>query len=188
MKVIKNLAVCLILFLGIIDLHARQNAISKQEYMAYITAASEYGWNDLEASRERWRNNIDLKYVFGYNPPGNDIYLAALSANLYEITKESKYLDRAKELLLYYGKYRDAYPSDFHKTRAEYGEKLPALPNIFTFGKYVHAYASLQKHASLSKKEQVIIEQNIAESADYLINFQEWGPMNRAMALAVAFE
>lgn len=177
---------CLILFLGVSLTNAQHKAISKQEYMAYITATAEYGWNDLEASRERWRENIDLEYVFGYNPPGNDIYLAALSANLYEITNERKHLDRAKELLLYYGKYRDAYPPDFHKTRAEYGDQLPALPNIFTFGKYVHAYASLQEHASLSKKERDIIEQNIAESADFLINFQEWGPMNRAMLRAEA--
>lgn len=177
---------CLILFFGISLTNAQHKAISKQEYMSYITTTAEDAWNDLEASRERWRENIDLEYVFGYNPPGNDIYLAALSANLYEITQEREYLDRAKALLLYYGKYRDDYPPDFHKTRAEYSDQLPALPNIFTFGKYVHAYASLQKQASLSKKERDIIEQNIAESADFLINFQEWGPMNRAMLRAEA--
>ena len=176
---------CFVLLLSIVAI-AQQNAISKQEYMAYITVTAEEGWNDLEASRERWRESINLDYVFGYNPPGNDIYLAALSANLYEITKEKKYLDRAKKLLLYYGNYRNVYPPDFHNTRAEYGAQLPALPNIFTFGKYVHAYASLQKHASLSTKERDIIDENIAESADYLINFQEWGPMNRAMLRAEA--
>ncbi|MCG8606614.1 hypothetical protein MJD09_16725 [bacterium] len=185
MMATRSLIAYLILLLGI-EANAQQNAISKQEYMAYITAASEHGWSDLEASRERWRKNIDLEYVFGYNPPGNDIYLAALSANLYEITKEKKYLDRAKALLLYYGNYRDAYPPDFHKTRAEYDDQLPALPNIFTFGKYVHAYESLRKHAVLSEKEQKTIDENISESADYLINFQEWGPMNRAMLRAEA--
>ena len=182
----KSLISCFILVFGIIETNAQQNAISKQEYMAYITTTAEYGWNDLEASRARWRENIDLEYVFGYNPPGNDIYLAALSANLYEITEERKYLYRAKALLLYYGKFRDAYPPDFHKTKVEYGDQLPAIPNIFTFGKYVHAYASLQKHASLSKKERDILEDNIAESADFLVNFQEWGPMNRAMLRAEA--
>ncbi len=89
---LKNISlVCgFILMFGVVISNAQENAVSKQEYMAYIMAASEYGWNDLEASRERWRKNIDLEYVFGYNPPGNDIYLAALSANLYEITKKDK--------------------------------------------------------------------------------------------------
>lgn len=167
-------------------MYAQQSAISKKEYRTYITEAAEYGWNNLDASREKWRENIDLDYVFGYNPPANDIYLAALSVNLYEITQEKKYLDRTKELLLYYGKYRDAYPPDFYKTRPEYGDRLPALPNIFTFGKYVHAYAGLQKHGTLSKEDREVIEGNIAESADFLIHFQEWGPMNRAMLRAEA--
>jgi len=166
--------------------YAQTRAVSKQEYLQYMTAAAETGWQGLEQARKKWRQNIDLDYVFGYNPPANDIYLAALSANLFEITGERKHLDRAKQLLLYYGEYRKFYPPDYYKTRAEYGDKLPALPNIFTFGKYVHAYAALKRHGVLSAKERQIIETNIAESADYLIQFQEWGPMNRAMLRAEA--
>lgn len=165
---------------------AEDGAISKQEYMAYMQAAAEDGWENLETARKAWRDRIDLDYVFGYNPPANDIYLAALSSNLYEITKNREYLDRVKALLLYYGKYREAYPADFFKTKAEYAKGLPALPNIFTFGKYVHAYAILRKHAALIASEKQTIEQNISESADFLVNFQEWGPMNRAMLRAEA--
>ncbi len=186
MKKASFIIICLNLLLLAAQSNAQQNAISKQEYLAYITSTAEEGWNNLEASRKTWRENINLDYVFGYNPPGNDIYLAALSANLYDITKEEKYLGRTKELLIYYGNYRAAYPADFHKTKAEYGDHLPAIPNIFTFGKYVHAYAALKKNPSLRKKEREIIENNISESADFLVHFQEWGPMNRAMLRAEA--
>lgn len=160
--------------------------VSKQEYLAYITAAAEDGWKNLEAARKNWHENIDLEYVFGYNPPANDLYLAALCVNLYEINKDEKYLDRAKALLKYYDKYRDAYPADFYKTKAEYGNELPVLPNIFSFGKYVHAYAKLKKYNRLTDAENRELQGDIAQSADYLVNFQEWGAMNRAMLRAEA--
>ncbi|HEX9659318.1 MAG TPA: hypothetical protein VGA18_03420, partial [Rhodothermales bacterium] len=166
--------------------HAQTQAVTQDEYMAYIAAAAEEGWEDLEASRTRWRESIDLNYVFGYNPPPNDLYLAALNANLFEITQEGKYLDRAKELLLYYGKYRDAYPADYYQSKAEYSGGLPVMPNIFSFGKYVHAYDALKRHGRLSADEDGILVEAMAGSADYLVQFQEWGPMNRAMLRAEA--
>ncbi len=161
-------------------------AVTKKEYLAYIETAAEESWQNLTASRKKWRENIDLNYVFGYNPPANDCYLAALYANLYEIKGKKKYLKRIKELLLYYANYKKAYPKDFFKTKAEYAAGLPALPNIFTFGKYVQGYDCLLKHGRLSKKEKATIGKNISESADFLVNFQEWGAMNRAMLRAEA--
>ncbi|MEW6510635.1 MAG: hypothetical protein AB1428_06700 [Bacteroidota bacterium] len=159
-------------------------AVSRDEYLAYATAAAERGWNAIPSEREQWKKSIDLNYVFGYNPPGNDLYLAALSANLYELTRNPKYLERVKSLLLYYGRYREAYPPEFRKSREEFARGIPALPNIFTFGKYVRAYEVLQTYGSLSRAERDTIEGNIAGSADFLITFQEWGPMNRAMLRA----
>jgi hypothetical protein len=175
-----------LIFVSISGSSAYEKAISKQEYLAYIVAAAEDGWNDLESARQHWRETIDLEYVFGYNPPANDLYLAALCANLYEITREKKHLDRAKALLQYYDKYRKAYPADFHKTKPEYGDALPVLPNIFSFGKYVHAYFTLKKYRRLSEVEDRELRGDIAGSADYLVNFQEWGAMNRAMLRAEA--
>ncbi|RPH38082.1 hypothetical protein EHM92_00975 [bacterium] len=152
-----------------------------------MTAAAENGWKGLPAGRERWRKSIDTTYVFGYNPPWDDPNLAALSANLYEMTSEEKYLDRVKSILLYYGKYRDAYPKSYVRSRPEFAAGgIPALPNIFTFGKYVHAYRILKAHRSLTPAERDTIEQNIAGSADYMTGFQEWGPMNRAILRAEA--
>ena len=163
---------------------AQTTEITKREYLAYITAAGEEGWRRVDADREQWKKSIDLKFYFGYNPPGNEVYLAALSANLYEATKDEKYLDRVQALLLYYGKHREAYPPDYFKSKPEYAAGLPALPNIFSFQKYSHAYAILRKYRTLGERERATIEENIAGSADFFVTFQEWGPMNRAMLRA----
>jgi hypothetical protein len=162
------------------------SAVSADEYLSYMTEAADDGWEDLEESRDRWKANINLDWVFGYNPPGNDLYLAALSANLFTITGDRIYLERPKELLLYYGNYSDFYTEDFHLTKAEYGDRLPTIPNIFTFGKYVHAYQALKDHDALTEEEDAILAGALSESADYLVSFQEWGPMNRAMLRAEA--
>jgi hypothetical protein len=182
MKTLKLIALFTLSFVSLLQGEAGQiREVGRQEYLAYMRAAAEDGWNAIDADRIKYRNSIDLNYVFGYAPPGNEPYLAALCANLYEITKEELYLDRAKELLLYYGKHRDAYPPDFAKSRSEYGAGIPALPNIFTFQKYCHAYEILKKYRKLSAAEKKTIDDNIAGSADFFCQFQEWGAMNRAM-------
>jgi len=159
-------------------------AVNGSEYLAYMRAAADDGWNAVDAERQRFRETIDLNNVFGYAPPGNEPYLAALCANLYEVTKEEMYLDRARELLLYYGKHREAYPPEYAKSRPEFGGVLPALPNIFTFAKYCHAYTILKKHRTLTASEKRTIDDNIAGSADFFCSFQEWGAMNRAILRA----
>ena len=185
-RIILLTLICILLVTNIIQAQDQIKAVSKKEYMAYVETTVEEAWKNLDESRKRWRERIDVNYVFGYNPPGNDAYLAALFTNLYEIKKDKKYLNRIKELLVYYGEYKKAYPADFYKTKDEYAKGLPALPNIFTFSKYVQGYECLKRHGKISKQDQETIENNIAESADFLVNFQEWGPMNRAMLRAEA--
>jgi hypothetical protein len=161
-------------------------AVSQDEYLAYITETAEEAWETLEARREEWQKNIDVDWVFGYNPPSNDLYLAGLNTNLFSITGDVKYLDRSKDLLLYYGNYRDAYPADFYKTADQYRNGLPTIPNIFSFSKYVQAFEALKRNNRITVAESAIMEEALAESADFLVNFQEWGPMNRAMLRAEA--
>ncbi|HSQ76354.1 MAG TPA: hypothetical protein VLT13_12395, partial [Bacteroidota bacterium] len=131
----------LLLCCGTALLRAQEEAISKAEYLAYMKPAADDAWASLEADRETWRKSVDVQYVFGYNPPGNEVYLAALSANLFGVTGDQEYLRRAKKLLLEFGRHRDAYPRDYAATRAEFDNCLPVVPNLFFFGKYCHAYA-----------------------------------------------
>jgi hypothetical protein len=174
----------ILLVAGILASDPAHGGVTKEEYIAYATAAAQEAWEGLDAYHERWRENIDVQYVFGYNPPGNDVYLAALYANLFEIQRDTTYLLRARDLLVPFGDYKKAYPADYVKTRAEYAKGLPAIPNIFFFPKYLRAYEVLKEQDLLTADEQAILERDIAESADFITNFQEWGPMNRAMLRA----
>jgi len=176
----------LILFLvaGILASAPAHGGVTKEEYLAYAAAAAGEAWEGLDAYHERWRENIDVEYVFGYNPPGNDIYLAALYANLFEIQGDTLFLLRSRDLLVPFAEYKKAYPTDYVKTRPEYAKGLPAIPNIFFFPKYLRAYAVLKKNDLLTADERATVERDIAESADFIANFQEWGPMNRAMLRA----
>ena len=174
----------LLLLLTIAATEHSSASVTREEYLAYCTAAAEEAWQSLDAQHEQWRKSIDVEYVFGYNPPANDVYLAALLANLYELQGTQEYLERARGLLVNYGEYKKAYPPDYVKSRPEFANGLPALPNIFSFPKYLRAYDVLKRAGVLSRSERTIIEQNIAESADFMIGFQEWGPMNRALLRA----
>lgn len=184
MRLSRAVPCLLFLLIPFLATHAQERAVTRAEYLAYMEAAAEDAWSTLDADRARWKSNIDVNYVFGYNPPGNEVYLAALYANLFEATGKRTYLDRAKGLLLGFGAYRSAYPAGYAATRAEYGGVLPVIPNIFYFGKYCHAYAVLQKHGNLTAAERRTIDEFIAGSADYVVRFQEWGAMNRAMLRA----
>ena len=179
-----GLLICGVLLLVFSLSQRASSAVSRAEYLAYCNAAAEESWKSLDEQHERWRKNIDVEYVFGYNPPANDVYLAALYANLYELEGNREFLERARGLLVNYGEYKKAYPPDYVKSRPEFARGLPALPNIFSFPQYIRAYDVLKGAGVLSQQDKKTIEQNIAESADFMIDFQEWGPMNRALLRA----
>jgi len=94
----------------------------------------------LSEFQKEWRKQIKPDEAKGYTPPAREIYLAALCANLYELTGKEQYLQSAKKLLVKFADHKKLYPKDFYKTKAEYADGLPALANMFYFGKYVHAY------------------------------------------------
>jgi hypothetical protein len=159
-------------------------SVSRAEYLAYVKEAADSAWFNHPAEVKRWKESIDTNFVFGYNPPGTDPLLAGVCAQLYKDTKEKKYLDRAKAMLVGYGEYKKAYPKSYTARRPEYAKGLPALPNIFLSPSYIRGYRLLKDEHVFTSAERSIIEQSIAESADFLISFQEWGPMNRAMLRA----
>jgi hypothetical protein len=161
--------------------------VTKKEYLAYAVEAAEQGWADYPEMVKTWRENLDLKYVFGYNPPANGVYLANLNAKLWQITGEAKYAERAVKLLAEYHEFKSAYPKEYLESRPEYRDGLPTVPNMFTFGPYVQAYFLVKEYANIGRSERAQIEASIAESADFFVRAQEWGAMNRAILRAEGF-
>lgn len=175
----------ILLFLVIIlNVKTYSQPLTKKEFLEYAKAAADNAWAKHDEMASNWKKNIDVNYVFGYNPPGNDMYIAAIYAHLYEKFGDKEHFKRAKDLLVKYGDYKKAYPPEYYKTKKEYGNGLPALPNIFLGPTYCRAYLLIKNDGGWKKEEKQIVEKNIAESADYITNFQEWGPMNRAMLRA----
>ena len=183
-RILSTLCISAMLMLWSAVLPAQMVGTSKAEYLQYTERTAKEYLTNLTGQQEEWRKAIHPDAAKGYRPNSNEVYLAALCANLYEITKKTEYLDAVKTILVNYAEYKDLYPKGFYKTRPEYEAGLPALPNMFTFGKFVHAYHILNTESKLTEKEQNIIESQIAEGANFIIRDQEWGPMNRSMLRA----
>lgn len=156
----------------------------KAVYLGEIKKAAEKGWKEHPQLIEEWKKNYKPSILWGYNSPGEPIYLASTLAFLYEETKDKRYAQRAAELLASYGDLRSAYPKDFWKTRAEYANGIPAMANFFFMPPYIRAYVRIRESGVLTNAMKEKIEQDVAGSADFIFHFPEWGAHNRAMLRA----
>jgi len=183
----KRFLVFATLFLYFSLITAQVNDITKKEIIDYGIRISDEGWRNYKKTIKDWADKIDIKSIWGYRPPSNIIYQAAVNGLLYKKTEEEKYGERAAKILKEYGLLKRYYPDDYYKTRADYSEGLPTLPNFFTASIYIRAYDLIKEKNFLSVEDKRKIESWIAESANYYVNFQEWGAMNRSMLRAEAF-
>ncbi len=161
--------------------------VNRSEYLDYATQAVEDYWQYYDEDIQTWVDRIDLENVFGYNPPGNPLSFAYVSAHLFHITGEEKHAERTREVLVEFGDFRNYYPKDFWKDRPGYDEGVPPLANFFTISQYIKAYYLLKDSPLFTKKDRKIIAENIAQSLAYQLRSQEWGPMNRSVLRADAF-
>ena len=161
--------------------------IKRDDYLKYATEAAENYWNTYNEDVKKWVDRIDLKYVFGYNPPANFIYQAYVNAHLFKITGETKYTQRARKCLVEIGDFRKHYPKDFWRDKPGYESGVPAVGNFFTTPMYIKAFRMLKDTKHLSQKDKDIITENIAESCDHNTRYMEWGAMNRGVLRAEVF-
>jgi hypothetical protein len=187
MKLFKMIFVFSFILIFFTSICGQIHQIKRNEYLKYATEAAEDYWNTYEKDVKNWVNRIDLKYVFGYSPPGNFIYLAYVNAHLFNITGDTKYVQRAKKCLLEIGDFRKFYPKDFWRDKPGYESGVPAVGNFFTTPMYIKAYRLLKDSKHLSQKDKDIIAENIAESCDHNIRSMEWGAMNRGVLRAEVF-
>ena len=163
------------------------NDLKKKDILNYAKRISDTGWNNYEEDIQKWIDDINLENIWGYRPPANVVYLAAVNGLLYEKTKDKNYGRRAARMIKEFGELKKNYPDDYYKIRPDYRNGLPALPDFFTAAIYMRAYELIKDGNFLTENEKKNVEGWIAESADYYTNFQEWGPMNRAILRAEAF-
>ena len=178
MKLTKVFFCIIIVFILGTSVFGKIHQVKRSDYLKYAIEAAEDYWKTYDEDAKKWVERIDLKYVFGYNPPGNVIYLAFVNAQLFKITSEEKYAKRARKCLLEIGDFRKHYPKDFWNDKPGYENGVPAVGNFFTTPMYIKAYQLLKETKYLSKKNKEIITENIA---------QEWGAMNRGVLRAEVF-
>jgi hypothetical protein len=156
----------------------------RSDYMRYIEQAAELGWKEYPEVIEKWKRNFNPSILWGYDPPAQPIYLADVLAFLYQETKDRSYAEKARDILVSYGDLRDAYPKEYWRTRAEYRDGIPALPNIFFLPAYSRSYMRLRESDVLRVESSRKIEEDLGLSLDFIFFFPEWGAMNRAMLRA----
>ena len=155
-------------------------AIPLAQYREFARASADWAFGHQEELISEWRRSFDPDNVFGYRAPGGLLEMAAISAYFFEKEKRPEYAQRARQVLLTYGDYRSAYPDRAKAKRADYEEGVPALPDFFTAMRFIRTYDILHRRGVLSPTEVSKIETEIADSMEYLLRSQEWGPMNRS--------
>ena len=178
-------ALILLVILSAPNVHAQSH---RAEYLDYIRAAADVGERDYASVIANWKANIDPNPLWGYNPPGEPVYLADIEAFLFEQTGERSRAEWAARLLSEFGELRSAYPADFVNARVEYANGLPALGNFFFIPHYARAYVRIRDSGVLAADTRREIETTLAHSLDFVFHFPEWGAHNRAIVRAEALQ
>jgi len=159
---------------------------SRQEYLDLAKAAYQAGLESCPAAVQKWQETYKPNVDDGYAPPDGAIWFARLAAGLYDVAKDEQYAREAARWLADHHKYKDKFPEEMRKERPEYADGLPTMPNFFHLPCFSRAYCEIKGSSSLTPEQRKEIEQSIADSADFVRSFPEWGPMNRAMLRAEA--
>lgn len=159
----------------------------KDDYLRYIKDAAEMGLKEYPEVIDKWKKDMTSHTLWGYDAPGQPIYLADILGFLYSETKETKYAEEAGKILAEYGDLRKFYPEEQRKNRIEYKNGVPSLSNFFYMTPYSRAYLRIRDAKVLSKAQKAKIEKDLAFSVDFTFSFPEWGSHNRAMLRANAF-
>jgi hypothetical protein len=153
----------------------------KASYLDEIKKSAEKGWKEYPDVIAQWKKNTKPNILWGYDSPAHPIYLASTLAFLYEQTQDKSYATKTVELLAMYGDLRNTYPKDYAKARAEYMNGIPAIANFFFMAPYIRAYLHIRNSGVLDAKTKEKIETDLADSADFIFHFPEWGAHNHAM-------
>lgn len=172
---------CLVLLVSVASSGSfPQEKTYRSSYLEYSRRAADGIWENYDSVIARWKESFDPDNVFGYRPPGGLLETAAIYAFLSAKENNTDYAARAKKILLTYGDFRSQYPKWAVEKRPDYDERIPVLPDFFTVMRYIRAYDLLNKENRFTPEEKQDIAEHIADSLEYLLRTQEWGPMNRA--------
>jgi len=162
----------------------RAAAQVREQYLSLARQAFEGGLTSIPAQVEQWKETWQPAPEWGYQPPGGPPYYARLAGSLYHLTGEERYARTAIEWMARHHEYKAFFPAEMHGVRPDYAGGIPTLTDFFQMSFFGEAYLFVKDSPSLTPAERDRIEASIAEGAEYVFYFPEWGPMNRAMLRA----
>jgi hypothetical protein len=156
----------------------------RQAYLDLAESAYQESRETCRADVERWLKEWKPQPEWGYAPPASPVWLAGLAGSLYDLTKKEEYAEEAAHWLAEQHRFKSKCPEALLKERPEYAEGLPTLTDFFHLPVFAQAYLHIKDSPAVTAERRAQIEASIADSADFIRNFPEWGPMNRAMLRA----
>ncbi len=156
----------------------------RDDYLALARQAFEGGLTTIPEQVERWKETWEPEPEWGYQPPGGPPYFARLAGSLYHLTGEERYAETAIEWMVRHHEYKEYFPEEMHGVRPDYAGGIPTLTDFFQMSFFGEAYLFVKDSPSLTEAQRARIKESIAEGAEYVFYFPEWGPMNRAMLRA----
>lgn len=160
---------------------------TKADYMKIIREALDYNVKECHNMINKWKSNIKESNLFGYSTTSYPANFAELLGFMYQETGEEKYVEKAVEMLLVYEELKKIFPKEFYQDRIEFAKGVPPISNFFSMYSYPKAYLYIKESKSISGEERKIIERGVADCANFLMNYPEWGPMNRAILRSETF-
>ncbi len=158
--------------------------VLKDKYLELARESYRKGLERCPAEVEKWLKTYKPDPVWGYSPLSTPVYLAGLASFFYEQTGKEDYARQAAKWLANHQQLKKAYPPQLIAERADYSQGLPTMTSFFDLPVFSKAYSRIKKSPSFTPGQREEIEKSIAESADYIFTFPEWGPMNRAILRA----
>ena len=166
-------------------LYIPAQAHPRDQYLPLLVRGYQTAAELSPAYVERWKETYETNFEWGYNPPRGHV-VARLAAALYRAKGDEAYAQTAIDWLARQQEFKAYFPDSLRARRPDYADGLPALTNFFYMPDFIEAYRWVQESPSLTKAQRRSIEQSIAEAAQYLFQFPEWGPHNRAIIRAHA--
>ncbi len=154
--------------------------MSISRYSQWIQDSLDYTLKHADTLLNEWKSNIQHSELFGYSPTVYPANIAEMCGAVYQQTGNPAVLHKAIEMLLIYKDIKTLFPADYYKDRVEFADGLPPIADFISMFSYPRAYLYIKETDALSDEQRRTIEQGVADCANHLMHFPEWGPMNRA--------
>lgn len=182
-----NIRIFILITLILFNFIAAGANVTPKTYINYIKKVLVYHQRENQNIMNQWKSNIQKSNLFGYSPTSYPASYAMLLGFMYQQTGDEKYVQEAVNQLLQYEEIKKLFPKEFYEDRIEYKKGLPPISDFFAMNHYPSAYQFIKSSKKIRSQDRVILEQGVADCANFLMNFPEWGAMNRAILRAEVF-